>query len=400
MYAIFEKATGKEICSNAMLTTPKKAWDYFKTHHFHELKERGGVKMSLLKGPAHYSNFYECKLKGTRTPALRLAGHALTYEWNGERGRESITTGRCSCGWSESCSSKGEVRREFEHHIRRVSAAVGAEVREPRPAEHLPASERVKKSLQNLKNQGGDRKTFRLSAPTLKELDNMVSDKLFPTETAAVEAAIRHYRPTSAPARPSLYARHVNDADVDKVVEDAVRLACRELDSLFPGVAPDGGRGVSSNFQGLLVEHVKAMLTGKNHAQRSHHTELPALLADDRVFGASFALPEVRGAGYMVIDPASAQVVSAYDMRYSPSKVGSVDMRVVSAYSGRLISILGEDVDALFSSHEAATKAGLEALRKAELTPAECPLQIVVGVFDETKEHHVVYEEEAAAAAQ
>lgn len=398
MYAIFEKATGKEICSNAMLTTPKKAWEYFKAHHFHELRERGGVKMSLLKGPAHYSNFYECKLKGTRTPALRLAGHALTYEWNGERGRESITTGRCSCGWSESCSSKGEVRREFEHHIRRVSAAVGAEVREPRPAENLPAAERVKKSLRNLKNQGGDRKTFRLSAPTLKELDSMVSDKLFPNETAAVEAAIRSYRRAPASARPSLYARHVDDADVNAVVENAVHSACRELDSLFEGAAPDGGRGVSSNFQGLLVDHVKAMLNGKMHAQRSHHTDLPVLLADDRVFGSCFTLPEVPGTGYLVIDPASAKVVSAYDSRYSPSKAGSVDMRVVSAYSGRLISLMTEDADVLFSSHEAATQAGLAALRNAGLTPAECPLKIVAGIYDDEKGHHVVFSEQAALA--
>ena len=49
---------------------------------------------------------------------MRVPGHRLTVEWNGERERaESASTGRCPCGWSESCSSQKEVRREYRFHL-------------------------------------------------------------------------------------------------------------------------------------------------------------------------------------------------------------------------------------------------------------------------------------------
>ena len=51
---------------------------------------------------------------------VRLAGHALTVEWSGERGAESSSTGYCRCGWSESASSQHEVRFEYRMHLRRL----------------------------------------------------------------------------------------------------------------------------------------------------------------------------------------------------------------------------------------------------------------------------------------
>jgi hypothetical protein len=49
-------------------------------------------------------------------------GHKLTLEWSGERGAESSSTGRCSCGWTESASSQREVRLEYRHHILKQKA--------------------------------------------------------------------------------------------------------------------------------------------------------------------------------------------------------------------------------------------------------------------------------------
>lgn len=52
---------------------------------------------------------------------LRAKGHKLSLEWSGERGAESSSTGRCSCGeWEEAASSQGEVRHEYRWHLARV----------------------------------------------------------------------------------------------------------------------------------------------------------------------------------------------------------------------------------------------------------------------------------------
>jgi hypothetical protein len=121
MFAIYEKASGKEVCKPSTGTTARKAWDYFKLHRLDALQTPDGQSLSRLKGPRHYANFYVCKSLETRAPALRVAGHKLTTDWNGERGPESSATGRCTCGWSETCGSRESVKQEFQHHLRRVA---------------------------------------------------------------------------------------------------------------------------------------------------------------------------------------------------------------------------------------------------------------------------------------
>lgn len=49
--------------------------------------------------------------------------HALTVEWNGERGEESSSTGTCRCGWEESASNQREVRFEYREHLKSVKRA-------------------------------------------------------------------------------------------------------------------------------------------------------------------------------------------------------------------------------------------------------------------------------------
>ncbi len=49
---------------------------------------------------------------------MKVEGHKLHIEWNGERAvGERANTGRCICGWEEICSSQAEVRREYRMHL-------------------------------------------------------------------------------------------------------------------------------------------------------------------------------------------------------------------------------------------------------------------------------------------
>jgi hypothetical protein len=89
--------------------------------------------------------------------------------------------------------------------------------------------------------------------------------------------------------------RHVNDTDVTQKVQEAAQAACGKLDELFPGF--DNG-GISSNFQGLLVEALTHMLTGRSllDASRGHLTQLPELVVSDAFFGS----PMIRGEMFLV----------------------------------------------------------------------------------------------------
>jgi hypothetical protein len=204
---------------------------------------------------------------------------------------------------------------------------------------------------------------------------------------------------------------HIDDPEVEQVVDEAVSLLCRELDSLFPGAAPDGGRGISSNFQGLMVEHVKAMLTGKNQARRSHHTHLPVLLADDNVFGQPFELPKVQGAGYVVVSPKSNEVLNGYNDRFVRAYRGREGTghfaRMVPVFNPDVGGLLQEDADTreyegvelhfqyepdiLFTTHEGAVKSALKALQTDGESLSSMPLKIVAAVYSGEKNCYVMY---------
>ena len=71
--------------------------------------------------------------------------------------------------------------------------------------------------------------------------------------------------------------KNASDDAVVKVIEDAARAACEILDKQFPGY--DAG-GITSDFQGTLVEVLTHMLRGRSvlDAQRGHTRVLPALI--------------------------------------------------------------------------------------------------------------------------
>lgn len=398
MYAIIDIATHKQICAHPSLRSPQAAWNHFRDHYWESLRTRPDGTTLDWEAQEHRSHF-ECRLVGVRAPILRMVGHRLDVERKtGER--PWTYAGTCLCGWRVNRSSKGELDQEYRKHLEALASVVE---REPRPAERLSVAQRLEKSQDKLRAEGGERKTFRLQKSAVKELDRMVAEDKYPNQTAAIEAMLVH-RPRLESSRAALYPIHVDDAKVDSIVDSAVSLACRELDLLFPGVPPDGGKGISSNFQGLLVEHVKAMLTGQNQARRGHHTHLPALLADDNVFGAAFSLPAVQGAGYVVLSPTTSRALSAYSGRFFPvfgARVpfyrdetrmvplfgegfdGEVKVDApVSQYRGRQMLFKNPEADILYSTHEGAVKAGLAALEQEESSPAVEPLKVVAAVFD------------------
>lgn len=72
-----------------------------------------------------------------------------------------------------------------------------------------------------------------------------------------------------------------SDDAVVKAIEKAAQAACLVLDQQFPGQETGG---ITSNFQGLLVEVLTHMLRGRSvlDEQRGHTIELPVRIVSDR----------------------------------------------------------------------------------------------------------------------
>ncbi len=87
------------------------------------------------------------------------------------------------------------------------------------------------------------------------------------------------------------HALHVDNPDVQEAIEDAARLACERLDELFPGARKEVD-GISSEFQGLLVNHLSAMLRGQANYRHAYQTYLKPLVYSDVDLGSDYSLKE------------------------------------------------------------------------------------------------------------
>lgn len=87
--------------------------------------------------------------------------------------------------------------------------------------------------------------------------------------------------------------RKSTDQAVCDAVEEVAKLACDRLGELFPGC--DAG-GITSNFQGTLVELLGTMLKGRSPIA-GRLIQLPALVIDDAFFGN----PLIRGESFLII---------------------------------------------------------------------------------------------------
>lgn len=109
---------------------------------------------------------------------------------------------------------------------------------------------------------------------------------------------LRHVVDTLPRETLPLHHIHVSSTDVQERIAAAARVACQQLEELFPGVAPEV-EGITSNFQGLLEDHLTAMLCGRPSAQPTHRVVLPELVYSDDMLGREYSLAE-GASGFLV----------------------------------------------------------------------------------------------------
>jgi transcriptional regulator with XRE-family HTH domain len=160
-----------------------------------------------------------------------------------------------------------------------------------------------------------------------------------------------------------LYPHFVDDPEIMETIEEAVSELCGKLDELFPGAKRES-EGISSNFQGLLRDHVCAMLCGQMYHRESHYVALNQLLYSDVNLGREYSLKEGAN-GYLVRLTGTDQVLE--DGRFRPArKVGD-----------------------LYTSWEAAADAVREYVKREGHLPG--PVRIVSGWFASSGETGVQF---------
>ena len=65
--------------------------------------------------------------------------------------------------------------------------------------------------------------------------------------------------------------------EIEEAIERAAGLACKSLDEVFPGTERGG---ITSNFQGLLVAHIRTMLQGSSDVAQCY-VRLPVLVREN-----------------------------------------------------------------------------------------------------------------------
>ena len=150
------------------------------------------------------------------------------------------------------------------------------------------------------------------------------------------------------------HALHLDSDEVNEAVEAAASAACSALDKLFPeGIRPEV-EGIGSDFQGLLTNHLRAMLRGQPYQDPRHMTFLRKLVYSDADLGRNYTLPEGAD-GYLVRVVGKRDVLE--DGSFKPV------MRVSD----------------LYSSWDAAAKAMRDFVDRGEHPPG--PVRIVAGYW-------------------
>lgn len=172
--------------------------------------------------------------------------------------------------------------------------------------------------------------------------------------------------------------RHEADTDVVQAIDDAARAACDVLDQVFPG--GDGG-GITSNFQGLLVEVLGHMLKGRSvlDGRRGHSTDLPQLVADDAFFGS----PYIRGEAFLL----TKEGHEMWDHRTTPPKYLGRETLVLPPGRHSFCS-LAQAGDA-WTSFEAAAAGAREYLKEIDASfeqARDLGLKIQPVVLDRSRE--------------
>jgi hypothetical protein len=204
--------------------------------------------------------------------------------------------------------------------------------------------------------------TLRLDSEWRQALDQLASNS---SASEVLRRGLRMVASEHAMPGAPMYPRLVDDADVEAAVEEATRAACEVLDSLFPAGTRPESRGISSNFQGTLKEHLLAMLTGKPGASWSHDRQIPALFGDWRALG---RLSRSAGAqeGYGVVQ--------------LPGRQGDEALYFDSDHN-RFVPLAELDPGTLFTSSELAVKAAFAWMETNTLSPRACSLKLCLVRF-------------------
>lgn len=88
-----------------------------------------------------------------------------------------------------------------------------------------------------------------------------------------------------------LHALHARDEVVQEAVEAAASAACKELDRLLGTKTPEKD-GISSNFQGLLAQHLERMLCGSAGVAAQRAPALKRLVYSDAEVGGPLVADE------------------------------------------------------------------------------------------------------------
>lgn len=205
--------------------------------------------------------------------------------------------------------------------------------------------------------------SFRPDAEQRRLLTELQSSGVTPS--AAIRRGLELMAQARAHSRLPLHPLSVEWSEVEEVVERACDAATEVLDELFAGKGPIETHGISSNFRGLLADHVRAMLTGVPAAEKSHVTHLPPLLVRWDSFGRSM-YPSGSLQGVTIMRPAK--------------RVGDADTFLCGK---RFVPLDKINVGELFTRSEVAADAYVRLLAEREESPADHPARLVVVDFSE-----------------
>jgi hypothetical protein len=159
----------------------------------------------------------------------------------------------------------------------------------------------------------------------------------------------------------ALYPKAVDSPEVDEKVEEAVQAACTVLDELFRAAPGVELRGINSNFQGTLADHIRAMLCGRAGAKLSHRREINALFADWKTFGR------------IIETSTTGSDIGFTVMRFGR---GGPDL-FLDPEAGKLVELKNLNFGATFTEQEHAVDGVLSYLAKNSLSPRQERLHMV-----------------------
>jgi len=165
-------------------------------------------------------------------------------------------------------------------------------------------------------------------------------------------------------ARSPLFPRLVEDPEVRKVVDAAAAAALAELARLFPPPntqAPAPG----SAFHQSLLDHINALLAGKDGAARSHPRSLPTLFGDPQALG------KVRA-------PERHENYGLAWARGPEAALCCLDTDV-----DQFVPVENASLGALFSSADEARLAAFAWMRAHGAHPQETPVKLCLLSFED-----------------